>query len=79
MKKRLFALALSVCMLFSVLRCKDKKEEGEQRTAELETETIKIYKYKIFNEDRIQRLVSKFARDVTQTDNLASLKLDTVC
>ena len=46
MKKRLFALALSVCMLFSVVGCQDKKEEGEQRKAELETETIKIYKYK---------------------------------
>ena len=33
MKKRLFALALSVCMLFSVVGCQDKKE-GEQRSIE---------------------------------------------
>ena len=46
MKKRLFALLLSVCMMFSVVACQGGKNEGETRKAVLETDVIKIYQYK---------------------------------
>lgn len=68
MKKRLFALLLGACMVFSMVGC-GNEEEKQEPVAELETDTIKIMKYK-----GLEVTLQSSALEVTDEDVEASIK-----